>query len=69
MLRATVDPDWKAGRAVPNTSEGIDALGELWSFYREAVAKMRDPAAVPFCWQKEWEPRNLPTWDAPRSCP
>lgn len=48
MLRATVDPDWGRGRPEADDPERIDARGELWSFYRDAVVSFRDPDMVPF---------------------
>ena len=48
MLRATVDPDFSRGRPEADDPERIDARGELWSFYRDAVVSFRDPDMVPF---------------------
>ena len=48
MLRATVDPDFSRGRPEADDPERIDARGELWSFYRDAVVSFRDPDMIPF---------------------
>lgn len=48
MLRAVEEPGWEEGRPNINSQANADGWGETWSFYREAVARMRDPAAVPF---------------------
>lgn len=48
LLRATMDPVFSRGRPEPVTPEEIDARGELWSFYRDAVVDFRDPDMIPF---------------------
>ena len=48
LLRATMNPNWGDGRPEIDPALNSDGWGELWSLYREAVVKMRDPATIPF---------------------
>ncbi len=69
MLRAASDPGWGDGRPEIDTDLNPDGWGELWSFYGDAVSRMRDPDAIPFMLARRGSPYDLAAIGRPAILP
>lgn len=70
MLRAAEDPGWADGRPGTGSEEKYsDGWGETWSFYGDAVSRMRHPDAIPFMLTRYGSPYDLAAIGRPAILP